>query len=57
LQHVPPSYMGIDVHRLSESLRAHLINPRPHTPLISLGQQREKQEVKQQEPSGRTRSR
>jgi predicted metal-dependent hydrolase len=44
LQHVPPSYMGIDVPRLTEALQAHLINPHPHTPLICLGQQREKQE-------------
>ena len=36
LQHVPPSYMGIDVPRLTDALQAHLINPHPHTPLIGL---------------------
>jgi len=37
LRHVPPSYMGIDVHRLLESLQTHLINPHPHIPRIGLG--------------------
>ena len=37
LQNVPPSYMGIDVSRLTEALQAHLINPKPHAPLIVLG--------------------
>ena len=37
LQNVPPSYLGIDVPRLTEAFQTHLINPRPHTPLISLG--------------------
>ena len=36
LQNVPPSYMGIDVSHLTESLQAHLINPKPHAPLIRL---------------------
>ena len=44
LQNVSPSYMGIDVPRLTEALQAHLISPHPHTPLICLGQQREKRE-------------
>ena len=39
LQNVPPSYMGIDVSRLTEALQAHLINPKPHAPLIALGKQ------------------
>ena len=52
LQNVPPSYLGIDVPRLTEALQAHLISPYPHAaPLIGLGQRREKQEVEQQEPS------
>ena len=57
LQNVPPSYMGIDVLRLTEVLQAHLISPHLHAPLIGLGQGREKQEVEQQEPSDRIRSR
>lgn len=46
LQKVPPSYMGIDVARLIEAFQGHLISPHRHIPLIGLGQQREKQEVK-----------
>ena len=47
LQNVPPSYMGIDVPRLTEALQAHLISPLSHAPLIGLGQRREKQEGEQ----------
>jgi len=43
LQKVPPSYQGIDVSRLTETLQAHLINPKPHAPLICLSYQRKKQ--------------
>ena len=53
LLNVPPSYMGIDVPRLTEVLQAHLINLRPHAPLIRLGQRREEQ----QESNDRIRSR
>jgi uncharacterized protein len=42
LQNVPPSYMGIDVPRLTETLQAHLSSPHPHAPLIGLGQKRGK---------------
>ena len=37
LQKVPPSYQGIDVLRLTEALRMHLITPHSHAPLIGLG--------------------
>ena len=37
LQHVPPSYLGINVHLLTEALQTHLISPHPHAPLIRLG--------------------
>jgi len=57
LRNVPPMYMGIDVPRLTEALQAQLISSHPHAPLIGLGQRQEKQEVEQQEPSGRIRSR
>ncbi|HKP00804.1 MAG TPA: DUF309 domain-containing protein [Nitrospiraceae bacterium] len=36
LQNVPPSYLGIDVLTLQEAFQAHIINPRPHAPLIRL---------------------
>ena len=36
LQNVPPSYLGINVSHLTEALQAHLINPKPHAPLIRL---------------------
>ena len=47
LKNVPPSYMGIDVLRLTEALQAHLLSPHPHAPLIGLGQRGEKYEVEQ----------
>ncbi len=37
LQNVPPSYLGIDVVRLTKELQAHLLSPRQHSPLIALG--------------------
>ena len=57
LQNVPPSYQGIDVPRLTEALQAHLVSPHLRAPLIGLSQRREKQEVEQQEASGRIRNR
>jgi uncharacterized protein len=36
LQNVPSSYMGIDVFSLIEAFSTHMINPRPHAPLIRL---------------------
>jgi len=45
LQSVPPSYMGIDVACLTETLQARLMSPHPHFPLIGLGQRREQQDV------------
>jgi hypothetical protein len=37
LQKAPPSYQGIDVLRLTETLQAHLVSLRPYAPLIVLG--------------------
>ena len=44
LRKVPPSYMGIDVARLTEALQGHLISPHLPIPLIRLDQRREKLE-------------
>ena len=43
LQMVPPSYHGIDVLRLTEALRTHLITPHPYAPLIALGERQMEQ--------------
>jgi uncharacterized protein len=38
LQKVPPSYLGINVSRLTETLQAHMVRPNPQGLLISLDQ-------------------